>query len=218
VCSTKATTCQDFVQNNPSAFADAYWSVNSLKVYQDNGAANPPASSAPPSTSAPITSTQAVSALHTRARHTHPTTPVVAAIEEPSGGAVIVSAAFDDPDAKAVPTDLSTTAAASGGVFAQASSQTTPLPIISLSSTITSTVTATEDITAATLTTTSTMFNAATSTVSDAGSYITVSALNSFDFPSPGEPQTAGVPVPQKKRHVHRHMIRRLERKRPAFQ
>ena len=38
VCSSKASTCQAFVQNNPSAFQDAYWSVNSLKVYQDNGA------------------------------------------------------------------------------------------------------------------------------------------------------------------------------------
>ena len=36
-CSPKASTCQSFVQNNPSAFATAYWSVNSLKVYQDNG-------------------------------------------------------------------------------------------------------------------------------------------------------------------------------------
>jgi hypothetical protein len=35
-CSPKASTCQAFVQNNPSAFANAYWSVNSLKVYQDN--------------------------------------------------------------------------------------------------------------------------------------------------------------------------------------
>lgn len=25
------------MQNNPSAFADAYWSINSLNVYQSNG-------------------------------------------------------------------------------------------------------------------------------------------------------------------------------------
>jgi hypothetical protein len=192
VCSTKAITCQAFVQNNPSAFTDAYWSVNSLKVYQDNGVASPPASSAPPATSAPITSTQAVSATHTRTRHTRPTTPVVGAIDEPSGGTVIVSIAFDDPDVKAAPTDLSTTAAASGGVFAQVYSQTRPLPVLSLSSTTTSTVTVTQDITAATLTTTNTIFDAIISTISEAGSYVTVSALDSFDFPSPGEPQTAG--------------------------
>ncbi|KIW68755.1 hypothetical protein PV04_04677 [Phialophora macrospora] len=38
-CSTQASTCQDFVQNNPSAFQDTYWLINSLKVYSDNGAA-----------------------------------------------------------------------------------------------------------------------------------------------------------------------------------
>ncbi|CAM0140376.1 hypothetical protein VKS41_006384 [Umbelopsis sp. WA50703] len=28
------SSCQDYVQNNPSAFDDAYWSINSFKVYQ----------------------------------------------------------------------------------------------------------------------------------------------------------------------------------------
>ncbi|KIW51302.1 hypothetical protein PV05_10039 [Exophiala xenobiotica] len=36
-CSSKASTCQDFVQNNPAEFQDAYWSVKSLKVYQSTG-------------------------------------------------------------------------------------------------------------------------------------------------------------------------------------
>ncbi|KAL8859957.1 MAG: hypothetical protein Q9178_003506 [Gyalolechia marmorata] len=36
-CSALAGTCQEFVQNHPEAFADAYWTINSLKVYQDNG-------------------------------------------------------------------------------------------------------------------------------------------------------------------------------------
>ncbi|KIW65082.1 hypothetical protein PV04_07366 [Phialophora macrospora] len=43
VCGSKAPTCQAFVQNNPSAFQDAYWTVNSLKVYQSSGAEGPPA-------------------------------------------------------------------------------------------------------------------------------------------------------------------------------
>ncbi|KAJ9629157.1 hypothetical protein H2204_008946 [Knufia peltigerae] len=47
VCSSKASTCQAFVQNNPSAFQDTYWLINSLKVYSDNGAgpSQPPSSS-----------------------------------------------------------------------------------------------------------------------------------------------------------------------------
>ena len=35
-CSSKAATCQDYVQNNPSAFESAYWTINSLKVYSES--------------------------------------------------------------------------------------------------------------------------------------------------------------------------------------
>lgn len=47
-CSKKAATCQEWVQNNPEAFKDAYWTVNSLKVYQDNGQASPSKPSSAP--------------------------------------------------------------------------------------------------------------------------------------------------------------------------
>ncbi|KAF2118155.1 concanavalin A-like lectin/glucanase domain-containing protein [Lophiotrema nucula] len=40
-CASKADTCESYVQNNPSAFANAYWTINSLKVYQDDGDATP---------------------------------------------------------------------------------------------------------------------------------------------------------------------------------
>lgn len=39
-CSSKASTCQEFVQNNPTAFQNAYWIINSLKVYQQDGVAS----------------------------------------------------------------------------------------------------------------------------------------------------------------------------------
>jgi Glycosyl hydrolases family 16 len=45
VCAPKAKTCQDYVQNNPTAFAETYWSINSLKVYQENGVSPSPSSS-----------------------------------------------------------------------------------------------------------------------------------------------------------------------------
>ncbi|KAL3439098.1 concanavalin A-like lectin/glucanase domain-containing protein [Aspergillus tetrazonus] len=32
-------SCTDYVSNNPEAFADAYWDINSLRVYQDSAAA-----------------------------------------------------------------------------------------------------------------------------------------------------------------------------------
>jgi hypothetical protein len=33
-CSTLASTCNDYVANNPAAFTDAFWLINSVKVYQ----------------------------------------------------------------------------------------------------------------------------------------------------------------------------------------
>nr|OQO27559.1 hypothetical protein B0A51_04472 [Rachicladosporium sp. CCFEE 5018] len=80
-CSSKAATCNAFVQNNPSAFADAYWTVNSLKVYQ--AGAGGPSTVVPTSTvySAPMTSTVAVSTTSTVAE---PTSIPVSSIEPPA--------------------------------------------------------------------------------------------------------------------------------------
>jgi hypothetical protein len=50
-CGKKAATCEEWVQNNPEAFAEAYWEVNALKVYQDNGDASAPAASSTPAQS-----------------------------------------------------------------------------------------------------------------------------------------------------------------------
>lgn len=36
ICSKKAATCEDYVKNNPADFANAFWQVNSVKVYQQN--------------------------------------------------------------------------------------------------------------------------------------------------------------------------------------
>lgn len=35
-CASLASSCNDYVQNNPSAFTETYWTINSLKVYEDN--------------------------------------------------------------------------------------------------------------------------------------------------------------------------------------
>ncbi|KAF9882948.1 hypothetical protein FE257_004859 [Aspergillus nanangensis] len=34
-CATLASTCTDYVSNNPAAFEEAYWEIVSLKVYED---------------------------------------------------------------------------------------------------------------------------------------------------------------------------------------
>jgi len=33
-CASAASTCDEYVANNPGAFVDAYWLINSVKVYQ----------------------------------------------------------------------------------------------------------------------------------------------------------------------------------------
>jgi hypothetical protein len=47
-CGKKANTCEEYVRDNPEAFTEAYWEINALKVYQDDG-------KAPVAPSAPIT-------------------------------------------------------------------------------------------------------------------------------------------------------------------
>ncbi|KAF2253269.1 glycoside hydrolase family 16 protein [Trematosphaeria pertusa] len=52
-CASKAATCNEYVQNNPEAFTDAFWTVNALKVYSNNGEAPQPSEPAsPPESSA----------------------------------------------------------------------------------------------------------------------------------------------------------------------
>ena len=50
-CSSKAATCQDYVKNHPEGFKEAYWRVNSLKVYSgsSSGGAAPQSSGGAPS-------------------------------------------------------------------------------------------------------------------------------------------------------------------------
>ncbi|KAJ5505727.1 hypothetical protein N7453_004684 [Penicillium expansum] len=38
-CSAKAATCKEYVSQNPSAFSNAYWLINSVKVYEWSNAA-----------------------------------------------------------------------------------------------------------------------------------------------------------------------------------
>ncbi|KAF2705200.1 glycoside hydrolase family 16 protein, partial [Pleomassaria siparia CBS 279.74] len=57
-CASKAPTCIDYVRDNPSAFTEAGWTINALKVYQENANAPAPVPTEAPAPSAPI-STQA---------------------------------------------------------------------------------------------------------------------------------------------------------------
>lgn len=37
VCAKRAATCNDFVAAHPEAFNDAYWMINSIRVYERQG-------------------------------------------------------------------------------------------------------------------------------------------------------------------------------------
>ncbi|KUI66282.1 hypothetical protein VM1G_01743 [Cytospora mali] len=54
-CAAKASTCEEYVANNPEAFVDAYWLFNSIKVYTASGSST----SATASGSAPLVSATA---------------------------------------------------------------------------------------------------------------------------------------------------------------
>jgi hypothetical protein len=40
VCSALASSCVEYVDNNPAAYENAYWSVNSVRVFQQPGPVN----------------------------------------------------------------------------------------------------------------------------------------------------------------------------------
>ena len=48
-CGKKAATCEEWVRDHPEAFTEAYWEINGMKIYQDNGKAPvaPPAPAVP---------------------------------------------------------------------------------------------------------------------------------------------------------------------------
>jgi hypothetical protein len=102
VCSKKAATCNDYVQNHPTDFAEAYWEVNSVKVYQQasgSGSSPPPASSSKPaaaSSSVPVPSAKSSSKASAAAPSAAPSAPPVAPPAVPS------AASYSAPHAPAV--------------------------------------------------------------------------------------------------------------------
>ena len=80
-------TCQDFVQNNPGAFANAYWSVNALKVYQDNGASQNNVAASPTAKSSAITVSTPVASPSLVAQTTTSKAAVLPPSQTPSSAA-----------------------------------------------------------------------------------------------------------------------------------
>jgi hypothetical protein len=101
VCGSKAATCNAYVQNNPSAFAEAYWEVNSVKVYQNSGSFIGATPSAAPASTAPASSAHPAASAPPAASPAAPSVPAlpsivsvpVASVQVPSSPSVAPPAA-----------------------------------------------------------------------------------------------------------------------------
>ena len=108
---TGVQTCNDYVRDNPEAFSNAFWTVNALKVYSDDGSVAPaPSSSVQPgqSTDAPVTTPDAP----VTTPDIPVTTPDTPSIPTTADVPVPSSSGFESPptiDPSEVPADPSTT-------------------------------------------------------------------------------------------------------------
>ncbi|KAF7195190.1 Endo-1,3(4)-beta-glucanase [Pseudocercospora fuligena] len=73
-CSGLADTCNSYVENNPNAFSEAYWSVNALKVYQQEGGSSPSSEPYGSPTSTPASVSQPVSSYEPESSSWEPVT------------------------------------------------------------------------------------------------------------------------------------------------
>lgn len=81
-CSKLAPTCQDYVSNHPEAFEDAYWAIQSLKVYELKNGMNHtgcPSAMLPPAPSFAAPSSAAASPVVPSSVVPSPATPSLAA-------------------------------------------------------------------------------------------------------------------------------------------
>ena len=117
VCSKKAATCNDYVQNNPQDFVSSYWQVNSLKVFQNDAGF---IGSSPISPSASTSASVPASTPSTSSRSI-PTTLSTFATSAPSVGALPTSVQI-------VTLSMTTTTTASANAAAEQA--TSPLPTV----------------------------------------------------------------------------------------
>ncbi|KAK3117398.1 hypothetical protein LTR53_001312 [Teratosphaeriaceae sp. CCFEE 6253] len=122
-CSAKASTCNDFVQNNPAAFQDAYWAINSLKVYQSGGGTTSSSvavyssASTVPSLSVPAPVSSSVwAASYSSSANPSPTT--FALSSKPSSSAVPVTPPYSSGNATDSPYPTLGGASTGSAVFA----------------------------------------------------------------------------------------------------
>lgn len=130
-CSSYADTCNDYVGDNPSAFTDAYWAINSLKVYQYSATESSGSGSSSSSSSAyTSSSTQAISAAPSStysASSTPSTSPGPQNHSKHMGGKIAVSGSSYAASSSAAAETSSPVVSANASIEVPAStSQSTP--------------------------------------------------------------------------------------------
>ncbi|GAB7363535.1 hypothetical protein MBLNU230_g3803t1 [Neophaeotheca triangularis] len=134
-CASRADTCQSFVENNPEAFENAFWSVNALRVYQnENGEVSTPTVPAgPTSTTVEESVTTIVPEPTTSTIVENPTTTEVTEIPPPLTTSTIIDApttteVTELPPPLTTSTEVSTIAPVPTSTTSTAEEPTTALP------------------------------------------------------------------------------------------
>ena len=161
-----ASTCQDYVQNNPGAFKESYWAINSLKVYEQGDSTSSAviaqdtsssqaisiAQPTPSSSSVPVpeTTSSSSSTLISSAQITTLSIPqfsLSASITPVSSGSPVNSANFTGTATSGFPIN------SANGSFVQPTGGATPIANTSVSPAEGSVIMVTETVTADTVVT-----------------------------------------------------------------
>jgi hypothetical protein len=112
-CKQKAPTCDEYVRDNPEAFAEAHWTINALKVYKDNGQTEEPVPSAALPSSTGIAAPLPVPSSNlstSSAEYSAPPipTPITSLLSYSSGSYVLPTPTAEIPTSESTPPSQTT--------------------------------------------------------------------------------------------------------------
>lgn len=141
-CSSKASTCQSFVQSSPSAFTDTYWSVNSLKVFQQQGQATTTSTTAVSTTSTTVSQSTTSSTTTTPTTSSFTTTFITLTTTQPSSTSTTTSSSTIQTSATTTLSSVTTTSTAiqTSVTTTSTSSFTTTITTTTPTTTLTTTI------------------------------------------------------------------------------
>ncbi|OCK93757.1 glycoside hydrolase family 16 protein [Cenococcum geophilum 1.58] len=231
-CASKASTCNAFVENNPSAFANAYWSINSLKVYQESSATPSQSASASSQYSSHATASSAIKSS-VQASTPYPIQTTFAISTKPAAASSVVAS---EPVSTSTFTSMITLTAlhtnttpfpvsnaTPPGFPTGSGSVTVPFPFPSSHSTnatlpgSSGSVPISNGLSQPTVYTTLTLTQTVPNPGNSAPAEVTLSALPISFFPSHGNDQNNDIPAKRDERRRARHLLEHRKRHGIAF-